>query len=630
MCGIAGILSKDKLTEYYILEKMNYSLIHRGPDSEGIFFDDNIGMCMRRLKIIDLETGDQPIFNETKDIVVILNGEIYNFKTLRDELELKGHIFRSRSDTEVLVHGYEEWGIDKLLEQLNGMYAFCIYDKKQQKVYIARDRLGEKPLYYLSNNEYFIFASELQTLLVSEKIPIVISKISLYYYLALHYVPGDMCIIKGIKKLLPGYYIEFDIKKFSIVLKQYWELKETNEEDKTYEYYSSKVKELIEDSIRLRMIADVPLGVFLSGGIDSSIIVSVMKQFTTHVNSFSVGFKNAKFDESEYSELISQKYQTDHHHFIFDQNRVREFLPRIVQYMDEPCGDQALLPVFWLSQEARKYVTTVLGGEGGDEIFAGYSYYSTISFNVKKVAAHIRSKDAITALFQRTGYSSSPGDLKAFTELLDEDRVKTLSGFPLISDLKIRMKLIKDFSFERLNKESREYIWHDQFKIELNKISDGLRVCQYTDIKSWLPDDLLMKFDKMAMANSLEGRAPYLDHRLVEFAYNIPSKYKIKGNVYKFILRDAFRDNLPEKIFKREKQGFNLPMNEWLKNDLSDLLADLHNFNYDDGIDNEYLKILIDEHLSGKAERGRLIYSLLVYRLWIKHIYDNLNITTRE
>lgn len=615
MCGIVGILSKNDNIDKTILEKMNSSIVHRGPDSEGFFYDKKVGLAMRRLKIIDLETGDQPIFNENHDVAVLLNGEIYNFKELRDILQKRGHIFKSKSDTEVLVHGYEEWKIKGLLERINGMFAFCIYDQKKSQIFLARDRLGEKPLYYFNDGEFFIFSSELQALLKSGKVPIKISRPGLYCYLSLHYVPGDLCMIEKVKKLLPGYYMNFDLKEFSIKLERYWELKEKPLENKDIDFYKDKIRYLVEDSIQMRLEADVPLGIFLSGGIDSSIIVSVVKQLTPDVNTFSIGFESKNFDETEYSDLIAKRYGTNHHHFIFDSNRVKDFLPKIIEYMDEPCGDQALLPVYWLSHEARKYVKTVLGGEGGDEIFAGYSYYPNEFIGTKGKLWHFISRH-----LKKTPLAF---ENEVFDGFFNSRNLTTASGFPLISDLNLRSKLMKGYNIEKVRLNEEEYLWFKNFKDESSQIDDPLRLCQYTDIKTWLPDDLLMKFDKMAMANSLEGRAPFLDHRLVEFAYNMPSEFKIKQQTYKYILREAFRDKLPDKIFKRQKQGFNLPMSDWLKNDLAVLLHELPDINYDDGIDNEYLKVIIEEHLSGKAERGRLIYSLLVYKLWIKNLFEN-------
>lgn len=595
MCGIDGIFSKDNLSMNTI-KKMNNCMIHRGPHNEGIFQDQNLGLGMRRLKVIDLEGGNQPLFNETKDVIVMFNGEIFNFESLRDNLKQKGHKFISKTDTEVLVHGYEQWGIDELLARLNGMFAFSIYDKKKRKIFVCRDRLGEKPLYYFYNSNDFIFGSELKTLLESEKIPRKISKLSLYFYLSLHYVPGDMCIIKDVKKLLPGHYMEFNLDKFSLDITQYWELEEKNFEEKTLDDYLISTKKIIEDSVRIRMNADVPIGLFLSGGIDSSVIALVMKNLTDKVNTFSIGFSNSDFDESRYSKLVAEKFGTIHHHFVLEPPKILDLLPNVIKYMDEPCGDQALLPVYWLSSEAKKYVTVVLSGEGSDEIFGGYEYYKNDNQDMRH---------------------------EYFSEFFLKNPNETLSGFPLISDDNIRFNLITNFNLQEIVEEMKNFQWYDKLKAGTKKIKNKLRLRQYVDIKSWLPDDLLMKFDKMTMSQSLEGRAPFLDYRLVEFVYNLPPNYKINNDEHKFILKEAFTNNLPKEITERKKQGFNLPMSEWLKTHLLDLFNKLISVDIDDGLNNEFVKKLLDEHLSG-TDRGRLLYSILIYKLWIQNLHEKI------
>lgn len=624
MCGIVGIFSKNQV-DAKIIEDMNNEILHRGPDSAGTFFENNVGLAMRRLKIIDIETGDQPIYNEDKSKLVILNGEIYNFLLLRTELKKKNHIFKTNSDTEVLIHGYEEWGIAGLLERLNGMYAFCIYDRKIQKAFFARDRLGEKPFYYFHTADCFIFSSELTALLKSKKIPFTISKSALYLYLAVHYVPGDQCIIKGVKKLLPGYYIELDVPTLQVIEYSYWELStDPLKKNKKYSDAVVNVRSLMEESVRMRMISDVPIGLFLSGGIDSSILAGLMKKGTTHLDTFSIGFKDKGYDETEYSDLISKKYGTNHHHFIFDQDKVRELLPEVIASMDEPSGDQALLPLYWLSHEARKYVTVVLSGEGGDEIFGGYSYYSTTD----DVLSNVSTKEKLFNYLQKCSiYARSfnkkqqeSQQSKVYEKFINDENNLTSSNFPLISDFSLRSNLIENFSLDELITDSKTTLWYSSFVKVIQKMNDPLQVFQYSDIKTWLPDNLLMKLDKISMAHSLEGRTPYLDHRLVELAFSFPALWKIENGIQKKILRDAFKDILPEKVFKRQKQGFVMPMSEWLKNEFKDILENLHSYTIDDGLDNSVLRRVIFEHITGKAERGRLVYSLMVYRLWCKYI----------
>lgn len=593
MCGIDGLFSKN-VVESESIRKMTSSLIHRGPHSEGFYDDKNIGLGMRRLKVIDLKGGDQPILNEKKDVIVIFNGEIYNYQKLRKNLQNKGHIFESNTDSEVLAHGYEEWGIDELLSRINGMFGFCIYDKKIRKVYLARDRIGEKPLYYFFDNSTFVFGSELQSILESQKIPIQISKLGLYYYLALHYVPGDMSIIEGVKKLLPGHYIKFDLDDFTFDLIQFWEPKEKHFEHNDISSCIQHTKNLVINSIKERKKSDVKIGVFLSGGLDSSIIASVMKQFHKDIDTFSIGFDDPNFDETEYSTLISSYLNTNHHHFILKPEKIIELLPKVSRYIDEPLGDPAIIPVYWLSHEAKNFVTVVLGGEGGDEIFAGYTYYK-----------------------KNSSYS-----LNSLFSIIQFDKLETLSGFPIVADHTIISKLIKNFNFDEIKSASNNFVWSSKILKNYKNIEDKLRQRQYIDIKTWLPDDLLMKFDKMTMANSLEGRAPFLDYFLVDYAFNLPAFLKIKDENYKFILKEAFKDSLPEKIINRKKQGFNLPISDWLKTNLKPLVEDISSFDIDDGIEQSYLNILIEEHMSGKFDRGRLIFSIMMYRLWAKNLFE--------
>jgi len=593
LCGIDGLFSKN-VVESESIRNMTSSLIHRGPHSEGFYDDKNIGLGMRRLKVIDLKGGDQPILNEKKDVIVMFNGEIYNYQTLRKNLQNKGHIFESNTDTEVLVHGYEEWGIDELLSRINGMFGFCIYDKKTRKVYLARDRIGEKPLYYFFDNSTFVFGSELQSILESQKIPIQISKLGLYYYLALHYVPGDMSIIEGVKKLLPGHYIKFDLDDFTFDLIQFWEPKEKHFEHNDISSCIQHTKNLVINSIKERKKSDVKIGVFLSGGLDSSIIASVMKQFHKDIDTFSIGFDDPNFDETEYSTLISSYLNTNHHHFILKPEKIIELLPKVSRYIDEPLGDPAIIPVYWLSHEAKNFVTVVLGGEGGDEIFAGYTYYK-----------------------KNSSYS-----LNSLFSIIQFDKLETLSGFPIVADHTMISKLIKNFNFDEIKSLSNNFVWSSKILKNYKNIEDKLRQRQYIDIKTWLPDDLLMKFDKMTMANSLEGRAPFLDYFLVDYAFNLPALLKIKDENYKFILKEAFKDSLPEKIINRKKQGFNLPISDWLKTNLKPLVEDISSFDIDDGIDQSYLNMLIEEHMSGKFDRGRLIFSIMMYRLWAKNLFE--------
>ena len=428
--------------------------------------------------------------------------------------------------------------------------------------------------------------------------------IGLFYYLALHFIPGDLSISKGIKKLLPGHYLLYSIKERKCKIYQYWDLKEKRSGKIDFNDAVEEVKRLVINSIRSRMVSDVPIGAFLSGGIDSSTIVSVMAEHQAHLKTFSIGFKDVDLDESPYSKLVSEKFNTDHYHYIFDTKELDQYFPKIIQYMDEPCGDQALLPVFLISREARKKVTVVVGGEGADEIFGGYIYYKNflknpdIKTRLKLLIKNIIRPDKRGRLF------------------LNEKQQETASGFPLISNYYDRINLF-NIKFQKLIKE-HSYPWMDKIEKRIFNLENKLRQAQYAEIKSWLADDLLMKYDKMTMANSLEGRAPFLNRELAEYVFNLPDEFKIKNGVHKHIFREAFKNMLPEKIYLRPKQTFSLPMSDWIRGRLKERFENIFNSHStaEEYINKDHFKKLYLEHVNYKKDHNRLLYALLVYFEW--------------
>jgi len=599
MCGIVGLISKNKNATFVknVVMSMNKYIFHRGPDNAGYLFEHNIGLAMRRLSIIDLTYGDQPIYNENKDIVIFFNGEIYNYQSIKKDLIAKNHTFYTNSDTETIIHAYEEWGIEETLNKLDGMFAFALYDKEKNKLILARDRFGEKPLYYFHNNESFVFASELMAIIRSKTIEKIIDPESLYLYLSLHYVPFEKTIIKNIYKLLPAHYLVLDTRKFSIQTIKYWSLS-LQKIHIPFQDAVNEVRKLVTQTSRERMIADVPIGAFLSGGIDSSILVANMADHVAHLHTFSIGFSEDEFDESVYAKFVAKKFGTKHHHFYFTSKKAQNSINDVILSMDEPLGDQALLPVYLLSKEARKYVKVVASGEGADEIFGGYDYYH------QKNKTTIQNIQLFLSLFVRPNLT-----------FLNENSNSTASGFPLISNNIGRKSLININVNDDLLKD-RFFKHYDN---RLNSIKDPLSRKQFTDLTTWLPDDLLMKYDKMAMANSLEGRAPYLNTKLVEFVINLPKEYKYNNHQEKYILRKAFAHKLPSKILNRQKQGFRLPMDQWLQKDLSKKLVELaHEKDCGDLINNKVFLELVGSHTSGRKLRGRLLYSIFVYKLWYK------------
>jgi len=601
MCGIAGILTAPNgpPVDAQQLIRLRDRLRHRGPDSEGLHLDPHCGLGIRRLSIIDLQTGDQPFYGEDRQSCVVMNGEVYNFADLRESLLARGHHFVSRSDTEVLVHGFETWGIEGLLARLNGMYAFALLDRGRRRLYIGRDRLGEKPLYYRSTPQRFAFASELSALLMTREAELEIDPTALYYYLAVHFVPGERTIVRGVQKLLPGHYLEIPLDTLEPRRVRYWQLRETALTRRSSGEIIAELQALVREAVRSRMVADVPIGAYLSGGVDSSVMVALMTEFAPSVDTFSIGFEDAPLDESEHSRRVAEALGTRHHHFLFDVAKVRDVLPEVIEHMDEPVGDPAFLPVYWLSRDARRYVKVALSGEGADEIFGGYEYYrdrAGISSGLHRLVKRIRRLVHPVA-------STSHAFLPTGTE--------TLSGFPAITTHAERVRLLGD------GVSGGSDAWLDGLAQQTTQIRDGLRGAALADILTWLPDDLLMKLDKMSMANSLEGRAPYLDHRLVEFAFNLPPELKLGPDSEKLALRRAFEDRLPEGIGQRRKQGFVLPMRRWLRGELRELLGDAFAERRDDGLDHVAVTSLISDQLRSGVDRERYLYALLVYRLWL-------------
>lgn len=526
MCGIVGIIDKSDKNIKLNIENMLEAIYKRGPDGEGRYSEDGIELGMRRLSIIDIEGGQQPFYSNNKKVIAFQNGEIYNHIELQEELEKLNYKFISHSDTEVLAHGYAAWGIRKLLQKLEGMYAVAILDKDANKLYLGRDRFGEKPLYYSINKEtkQFSYSSDMRTIKNLEWVDNKLSPIALSKYLMLGFTVGEDSIVDSIKKVLPAHYISLDLETFDIEFFCYY-LPNTYKKEINDKRLS--LKERLTSSIELRLRSDVPVGVFLSGGIDSSLIAAMSAKKHEKIDTFSIGFHSDMHDESKYAKEVAKHIGSNHHHFMFDEDNFISLLPTVVKELDEPLADQASLPTYWLSKEACKYVTVVLSGEGADEIFGGYPYYKQ---------------------FEQSN---------ALSTLTENKQSITPSGFPLLMSSD-SCKSFMNVDFDKSNTtENQLFDW-------LNTIENGIQKAMTTDLSTWLPDDLLVKLDRMAMANSLEGRTPYLSHHVVDFAYSLEESDWILNDEYKSLLREIAKDYLPSSIFNRSKQGFVLPMDKWI------------------------------------------------------------------
>jgi asparagine synthase (glutamine-hydrolysing) len=594
MCGIVGLIDtiEGRVNEG-LLATLRDAMMMRGPDGEGHYLDGPVGMAMRRLSIIDLESGWQPFFSREGQIVAFQNGEIYNYRDLRRQLRERGYEFASQSDTEVLAHGFAEWGIENLLRRLDGMYAIAILDRSKRELHLARDRFGEKPLFYTRSEGRFAYSSSLLALASLPWANDELDPRSIDRYLAMHYVPGDATIFKAIKRVLPGERLVVALDDPIPRRHRYY----TPRLDEEKKISDRSLSELIEEAVESRLVADVPVGVFLSGGLDSSVIAAVAAKKQPRIATFSMGFTSASHDESLYARMVAEKIGSDHHHFIFDEESFCALLPRVAAALDEPVGDQALLPLHWLCQEARYRVRVALSGEGADEIFAGYGYYLT----------HLKDSSWRDKLKARLGRSGGDG----LQSLTGNAEPVTPSGFPLLTDIACRQRLTGACNAKMDEWEAGLLDW-------LNGSIDSLRRAAATDIATWLPDDLLVKFDRMSMAHSLEGRAPYLAPSIVETGLGLPQSQKMTGATSKLALRRVASRWLPREILDRPKQGFVLPMGRWLAQ-WFEAQSPVRNYFLErpiPGLDMSEVAQLTAEDLSAGVNRERLLFAIVLLVEW--------------
>ena len=632
MCGICGIYNykNNHSIDYDTIKNMSSVLNHRGPDEEGYFVDEHIGLGHKRLKIIDLETGLQPISNEDESIYIIFNGEIYNFKELRYRLQKNGHHFKTKSDTEVIIHLYEEMGI-KCLNEINGMFAFALWDNNKRELILARDRIGQKPLYYFQQNGNFIFSSEIKSFLKISNLKLNIDNDAIVKYLRYSYVPPPITIFKNVNKLLPAHYLV--VNKNGFYTKKYWELNFTNKTDLSYKECKQKLISLLTDATKIRMISDVPLGVFLSGGLDSSIIVALMKSISSgRIKTFSIGFKNKKYNELDYSRIVANNFRTEHYEFIVEPN-ILDILDNIVWYYDQPYADSSSIPTYYLSEMTKKYVTVALNGDGGDENFAGYPRYKAAYFYNILNKMPFKSHKIISGLLGNLlKYFPEGKNSKGFNIKLRKylDSLNSTdksfyenyhSWFCHYTKQMINNLLVDDIKNNINNND--EYLKSNILSNGNNDIIDSIL---YMDLMTYLPDDLLVKIDTATMVHSLEARSPFLDYRLIEFSASLKSDMKLDIFSSKKILRETFKNILPKHICRRPKMGFGVPIGDWLCNELKDFCVHtLTNKRVSERniLNINYVKQIINEHHSGKINHGYRLWNILMLELWFRRFIDN-------
>ena len=620
MCGIAGFsLFNHSEGNEASLEKMGNAIFHRGPDAGGTYIDKSVGLCHRRLSIIDLsEAGNQPMFSSCGNFVIVFNGEIYNFLELRKDLEQQGVHFNSHSDTEVILALFQREGVD-CLQRLNGMFAFALWDRQKESLFIARDRLGKKPLYYFRKDGRFAFASEIKAILTLKNIPKEIRLDAVHDFFAYQYIPDPKSIFKHIHKLPPAHYMV--VTKDTITQHEYWDLSFRNTSSASLDENKNKLLALLNETTRQRMISDVPLGAFLSGGVDSSGVVALMaKNSEKPVKTCTIGFDDRKYNEAEFAKEIAHKYNTEHHEFTVHQN-VADRLEEITKYFDEPFADPSLVPTFFVSELARKEVTVAIAGDGGDEMFAGYEKYAIDDIENKlraKFPKWVR-ENVFPPLAKLIG--AFPLNIaKKGKSLLNSLSHSPAMGFYITNSQ------MTDETWDKLVKQDVASALGDYHpsRITLDKYEkadgpDHLSKLLYTDIKTYLTGGILVKVDRMSMANHLEVRAPLLDYQVAEFAASIPSEQKFNNGAKKHILKEALVSFIPSNLLHRKKMGFSVPLAQWLRGELKQLsekyLVDSNNGVY------EYLKkdevlTLWYEHQSCTHDHSNILWSVLMFQMW--------------
>ncbi len=618
MCGIIGIYNNN-LPEIKI-KKIAETLNHRGPDDEGYYFDkeNKIAFAHKRLSIIDLQTGHQPISNEDETIWIIFNGEIYNYKILKNELIIKGHKFKTKSDTEVIIHCYEEYG-ENFVEKLNGIFAFALWDKRLKKIIVARDKVGVKPLYYYSDNNIIIFASEIKAILKHPSIKIEPDYESIDKYLTFLYIPDEKTFFKNIKKLMPGFLLL--IKEGQITIKQYWDLQiSKNEKENDKKFIYENFLELFEEVVKDQMMSDVPIGSFLSGGIDTSCICSLLsKNMSERLKTFTVSYsKNLSYDEYFYAKIIGEKINADMYRIEQNPYEFRESLSEIIFKLDQPSTGAALVPLYFVSKLAKENnVKVVFSGEGGDELFAGYPRYFITYLHF------LLSNGSPQFCYYYPKFIKLWGWKFNFTFLKRLFNNSKYFYYDIINffNNKEKKKLLTN-DFKKKYSKSYFYIIEDYFnKVKENNFFEQLL---YIDFKTYLVG-LLEVLDKIAMAHSLEGRVPFLDERIIEFTYKLNLNQKIENFENKIFLKKVFKNILPEKILTASKKGFLVPTDMWLKNELYDYIREilLSNRLKDRNIFNtEYIKKLINQHKNGIKNNSTKLWVLLNIEIWFREFID--------
>jgi asparagine synthase (glutamine-hydrolysing) len=607
MCGIAGICMRDgQPASEDQLRAMATALAHRGPDGDGVLLRRDVGLVHRRLSIIDLAGGANPIFNEDRTIAIVFNGEIYNYQELRADLQARGHRFATDSDTEVIVHAYEEQG-EACLRDLAGMFALAIWDGRRRSVFLARDRFGKKPLFYFDGPHGFVFASELKALLEDPRCPRAIDRAALDEYLAFGYVPGDRCILSGVRKLPPGSWLRWQDGR--LVQERYWRPAVQAAHDERD--WLAEAEAALRTAVRQRLRADVPLGVFLSGGIDSSAIAAIASQeLGRPICTFSVGFAEEAYNELPYARLVAERYGSDHHEVVVNDDGV-DALPELAWHLDEPFADPSALPTYYVCRAARQHLKVCLAGDGGDEIFGGYTRYRQAKQYARYDHIPARLRETVGAAV----LAVSPPHLwgRGAVERLSSTGAARYAAQMTVFTPAERTALLPDAVPTRpLDRFAYAFADADR---------DLVSTLQLIDQEHYLPDDILVKVDRMSMQNSLEVRAPLLDHRLAEIVNAAPATVKVQGNAGKVLLRRLVAPHLPPEVLERPKMGFGIPIKHWFRGALHEYARDLllgSGSRTPGLLSRDSVQLVLTQHQAGMRDFSRKIWSLLMLEHWCR------------
>lgn len=626
MCGIVGIVRNDRSdVDQALLARMCAAIRHRGPDDDGFYFNGAVGLGMRRLAIIDLKGGRQPIHNQDRTAWVVFNGEIYNYRELRDKLEKLGHTFYTNSDTEAIIHAYDQYGAD-CPKHLRGMFAFAIWDERTQELFLARDRVGKKPLLYAQVNGQFIFGSEFSALLLHPDIGRDIDAEALHHYLSFMCVPAPLTVYRAIRKLEPGHSLRW--RKGEIKIERYWQPDFSKKLNISEQEAGERAIEILRDAVKVRLMSEVPLGAFLSGGIDSSAVVALMSEVSSApIQTFSIGFEEQAFSELHHARRVAEYVGADHHEFIVRPDAL-EVLPALVEHYGEPYADSSAIPTYYVARETRKHVTVALNGDGGDESFAGYERYAAMRLaeTYHRIPALLRDsvmRHAIELIPSSVNWRGRVRDVKRFIQAASLPKAERYLRWVSVFGSRAKQDLYsEDFRQQTLRVSAANML--DPWFARANGFG-VVDAALFTDIMTYLPNDLLVKVDIATMANSLEARSPFLDHHVMEFAASLPEKFKLRRLTTKYLLKRMLKKLLPAENLDRRKMGFGVPIGHWFRGKLQPFLREtlLAETSLKRGLFKpEAVKQLVELHTRGDQDYSHQLWTLLMLELWFQRFID--------